>query len=58
MSYSIPQNEAMPMEAVAVAIPVLVWSILCLGLCILVVLMQHYHSERWSCAAPPDLTLS
>lgn len=40
---------AMPKEALVVAIPVLVLSILSLGATIMLFLMHFYHSERWSC---------
>jgi hypothetical protein len=42
-------GEAMPQDALVVAIPVLVVSIISLGASIMLFLMQHYHSERWSC---------
>jgi hypothetical protein len=42
-------SEAMPQNALVVAIPVLVVSIIALGASIMLFLMQHYHSERWSC---------
>lgn len=57
MSYELPDHEAMPMGAVVVAIPVLVYSIFCLGLGLLLFLMQHYHSERWGCRASPSFKL-
>jgi hypothetical protein len=42
-------GEAMPQEALVVAIPVLVVSIISLAASIMLFLMQYYHSERWSC---------
>lgn len=54
MDYIPPPNEVMPMEAVVVAIPVLVFSIISMGFIWLLVLMQHYHSERWGCAFHPQ----
>jgi hypothetical protein len=40
---------AMPQEALVVAIPVLVLSIISLAATIMLFLMHFYHSERWSC---------
>lgn len=57
MSYELPKHEVMPMEAVVVAIPVLVYSIICLGFGLLLFLMQHYHSERWGYVALMALTI-
>lgn len=48
-SYTLPNHEEMPIGAIVVAIPVLVYSITCLALGLLLFLMQHYHSERWGC---------
>jgi hypothetical protein len=40
---------AMPQEALVVAIPVLVVSIISLAASVMLFLMHFYHSERWSC---------
>lgn len=42
-------SEGMPAESLAVAIPVLVLSIISLATSTMWFLMQHFHSERWSC---------
>lgn len=51
--YTLPDHEEMPIGAIVVAIPVLVYSIICLALGLLLLLMQHYHSERWGCTDTP-----
>ena len=43
---------AMPQEALVVAIPVLILSIISLAVIIMLFLMHFYHSERWSCTPP------
>lgn len=47
MDYTL--RETMPKEALVVAIPVLMVSIISLALSLLWFLMQHYHGEKWSC---------
>lgn len=51
--YTLPDYEEMPIGAIVVAIPVLVYSIICLTLGLLLFLMQYYHSERWGCTDTP-----
>jgi hypothetical protein len=46
---------AMPQEALVVAIPVLILSIISLAVIIMLFLMHFYHSERWSCTLPLSL---
>ena len=42
-------GQAIPYQALSVAIPVMVLSIISLLLSLLWFTMQQYHSERWSC---------
>jgi hypothetical protein len=44
-------GQAIPYQALSVAIPVMVLSIISLLLSLLWFTMQQYHSERWSCMA-------
>lgn len=54
MDYTL--RETMPQEALVVAIPVLVVSIISLALSLLWFLMQHYHGDKWSCMSDLNFT--
>jgi hypothetical protein len=50
-------GQAIPYQALSVAIPVMVLSIISLLLSLIWFTMQQYHSERWSCMASQERQL-